>query len=120
MPMTSEIDVDRELVLTRLSGEVTVAEVEKHNRDLGTNPRFRPHFKQLVDLTQLAGIPYDAADVRKSAEEHVFAPGARRALVAASEAAFGMSRMWAIQSELVGQKIEVFREMEAAKAWLAL
>jgi hypothetical protein len=118
--MTSEIDIDRELVLTRPSGEVTAAEVEKHYRDLGTDPRFRRHFKQLIDLTQYTGRPYDAADVRGLAEEHVFAPGVPRAVVTASDATFGMSRMWAIQSELVGQKIQVFRDMEAAKAWLAL
>lgn len=93
-------------------------EVEDHNRRLGEDARFVPHFRQLVDVTGLTEILYDAAAVRKAAEKHVFAKGVRRAIVAASDAAFGMSRMWAIQSELKGQRIEVFRDMDSAKMWL--
>ena len=115
--MISEIDVDRGLVLTRLVGPVSVAEVEAHNSDLAKDPRFKPHFKQLVDVTELTKL-FDSESVKKSAEEHIFAPGVRRALVAPSDAAFGMSRMWAIQSERSGQRIEVFREMDQAKEWL--
>ncbi len=118
LPIISEIDTDRGIVLTRLIGAVPEDEVEDHNRGLGEDPRFAPHYKQLVDLTELTEIVYDAVAVRKAAEKHIFAPGARRALVAPSDAAFGMSRMWAIQSELTGQRIEVFRDMESAKAWL--
>jgi len=115
--MTSEIDVDRGLVFTRLVGPVSAAEVDEHNRNLAKDPQFNPRFRQLVDVTELTRL-HDAGEVRKSAEEHVFSPGVRRALVASSEAAFGMSRMFAIQSESAGQKIGVFRDMETAKAWL--
>lgn len=118
LPISSEIDAEREIVLTRLDGVVPEDEVEDHNRRLGENPRFRPHYRQLVDLTGLTEIAYDTGAVKRAAEKHVFAPGARRAIVAPSDAAFGMSRMWAIQSEPVGQRIEVFRDMGAAKAWL--
>lgn len=115
--MISEIDVDRGLVFTRLIGPVSDAEVQEHNTGLAKDPRFSPQFRQLVDVSEMTTL-HDAADVRKSAEVHVFSPGVRRALVAPSEATFGMSRMWAIQSESVGQRIEVFRDMDTAKAWL--
>ena len=118
--MLSEIDVDRRLVRTRLVGAVTVAEVEEHNRALGLDPKFKPEFEQLVDLSEMTAILYDLAAVRKSATEHVFSPGVRRALVATSDAAFGMSRMFAMQSESEGQCIEVFRDMKEAEAWLGL
>ena len=119
MPMISEIDVDQGLVLTRLVGAVTVAEVEEHNRNLAKDPHFRPDFKQLVDVSEFTKL-YDAAEVGKSAEEHIFSPGASRAVVAPSDAAFGMSRMFAIRSESAGQRIRVFREMNAAKEWLGV
>ena len=119
MPMTSEIDVDRGLVLTRLVGPVSVTEVEEHNRDLAKDPRFKPHFRQLVDVSEMTKL-FDAPAVGKSAEEHIFSPGARRAVVAPSDGAFGMSRMFAIQSESAGQTIQVFREMSEAKKWLGL
>ena len=95
-------------------------EVEDHNRRLGEDPRFKPHYRQLVDLGEMTEIVYDTAAVRTAAEHHVFAKGARRAVVTQSDAAFGMSRMWAIQSELVGQRVEVFRDMASARAWLGL
>ena len=41
-------------------------------------------------------------------------------MVAHSDAAFGMARMYAIASEAEGQTIEVFREFDAAKAWLGV
>ena len=120
LPISSEIDTEREIVLTRLDGVVPEDEVEDHNRRLGEDPRFRPHYRQLVDVSGLTEIAYDTGAVKRAAEKHVFAPGARRAIVAPSDAAFGMSRMWAIQSEPAGQRIEVFRDIEAAKAWLGL
>jgi hypothetical protein len=120
MPMVSEIDVDRRLVRTRVVGAVTVAEVEEHNRNLGLDPKFNPEFEQLVDLSEMTSILYDFASVRKSAKEHVFSPGVRRALVATSDATYGMSRMFALQSESEGQRIEVFRQMKEAEAWLGL
>ena len=119
LPMISEIDVDRGLVLTRLVGPVSVSEVEEHNRNLAKDPKFKPHFKQLVDVTELTKL-YDSEAVKRSAEEHIFSPGVRRALVAPSDAAFGMSRMWAIQSESSGQRIEVFRQLDQAKEWLQI
>jgi hypothetical protein len=118
--MTSEIDVDRRLVRTRLVGAVTVDEVEEHNRALAKDPRFKPEFEQLVDLSEMTEILFDTTAVRKSAVHHVFSPGTRRALVATSDATFGMSRMFAMQSEGVGQRIEVFRHMDEATAWLGI
>lgn len=115
--MISEIDVDRGLVLTRLIGPVTPGEVDEHNRDLAKDARFRPHFKQLVDVTELTQL-FDSVAVKQSAEEHAFSPGVRRAIVAPSDAAFGLSRMFAIQSESAGQTIQVFRAMHDAKEWL--
>ena len=56
--------------------------------------------------------------VRDAARNQFFAPGVRRALVATSDVAFGMARMYAIASEHAGQTIEVFRDMNAAEAWL--
>jgi hypothetical protein len=118
LPISSEIDTDRGIVLTRLDGLVPEDEVADHNRRLGEDPRFKPHYRQLVDLTGLTEIAFDTGAVKRAAEKHVFAAGTRRAIVAPSDAAFGMSRMWATQSEPAGQRIEVFRDIEAAKAWL--
>jgi hypothetical protein len=120
LPVTSIIDVGRLLVLTRLIGAVTEQEVEDHNQSLRRDPLFNPRFRQLVDLSELTEILFDSAAVEVTSREHVFAPGVRRAIVASSDAVFGMSRMFATQSESVGQTIHVFRDMDSANAWLGL
>jgi hypothetical protein len=116
--MISTIDARRGLVVTRLIGPVTEDEVEDHNSRLGIDPQFKPYYKQLVDLSELTEILYDSEAVRDTAQRHVFLPGVKRALVAFTEAAYGMSRMFATQSESAGQNIRVFRDIASAEEWL--
>jgi len=118
LPITSTIDTDKALVVTRLVGAVTVDEVEDHNHRLGIDPQFKPYFKQLVDLSEMTEIMYDSAAVQDTSQRHVFMPGVKRALVALTDAVYGMSRMFATQSESAGQNIQVFRDMQSAKEWL--
>jgi hypothetical protein len=69
-------------------------------------------------MRELTEIRVGAELISNAAHNQFFSPGVRRALVATSDAAFGMARMYAIQSESAGQTIEVFRDMNAAEAWL--
>src|SRR5688500_15371689 len=120
MPASYEIDTERKLVLSRIWGAPTQEEILDHGRRLRADPCFQPDFRQLLDLTELKEIRISSERVRQAAHEQFFSPGVRRALVAHSDAAFGMARMYAIASEGSGQTIEVFREFDAAKAWLGV
>ena len=69
-------------------------------------------------MSELTEILVGSKLIREAARNQFFSPGVKRALVANSDAAFGMARMYAIQSEAAGQTIEVFRDINVAEAWL--
>jgi hypothetical protein len=118
VPATYTIDTDRKLITTRIWGAATEDEILDHGQRLSSDPRFRPDFRQLVDMSELTEILVGSGLIRNASRTQFFSPGVRRALVANSEAAFGMARMYAIASEETGQTIQVFRDMAAAEAWL--
>jgi hypothetical protein len=118
LPASYTIDTDRKLVLTRIWGAATEDEIIDHGQRLRNDPQFRPNFRQLVDMSELTEIRVGSGVIRDASRNQFFSPGVRRAVVANSEAAFGMARMYAIASEIEGQTIEVFRDMKAAEAWL--
>jgi hypothetical protein len=120
MPASYTIDTRRKLVVTRIWGAATEDEIIDHGRRLRNDPQFRPEFRQLVDMSELTEIRVGSGVIRDASRDQFFSPGARRAVVANSEAAFGMARMYAIASENAGQTIQVFRDMKAAEAWLNL
>lgn len=118
MPASYAIDTDRRLVLSRIWGTATEDEIRDHGQSLRNDPKFRPDFRQLLDMSELTEILVGSDMVRNAARNQFFSPGVRRALVASTDAAFGMARMYAIASENVGQTIKVFRDMNKAEAWL--
>ena len=120
MPASYTIDTERKLVLSRIWGAPTEDEILDHGQRLRADPSFRPDFRQLLDMSELKEILISPQKVREAARDQFFSPGVRRALVAHSDAAFGMARMYAIASEGEGQTIQVFREFDAAKAWLGV
>ena len=120
MPATYTIDKERKVVLSRIWGAATEAEIADHGLRLRNDPQFHPDFRQLLDMRDLTELLVGTEMVRNASRNQFFAPGVRRALVAKSDAAFGMARMYAIASENEGQTIEVFRDMSAAEMWLGL
>ena len=120
MPASYEIDANRKLVTSRLSDPVTEDEVNDHNQRLRTDPAFDPSYRQLVDMTGLTEIIVSTRMIDQTSIDHFFNPGSLRAFVASTDAIFGMSRKFALQSESVGQTIHVFRDMRQAEEWLGL
>ena len=118
MPASYTIDSDRKIVLSRIWGIATEDEIQEHGQRLRVDPEFRPDFRQLIDMSDVTEIRVGSEMVRDAARNQFFSPGVRRALVATSDVAFGMARMYAIASENAGQTIKVFRDMKAAEAWL--
>lgn len=120
MPASYSIDTERKLVLSRIWGSPTEEEILDHGRRLRADPCFQADFRQLLDMSGLKEILIRSQRVRQAAHEQFFSPGARRAVVAHSDAAYGMARMYALASEADGQTIEVFRDCCAAEAWLGV
>ena len=67
-------------------------------------------------------IELSAGHIREFASNSPFAPEARRALVAATDVAFGLARMYGTYRETISAKdqIRVFRNIRDAEQWLGL
>jgi hypothetical protein len=119
MPATYEIDKQRRLVISTAWEHFTVADALAHQDKLLKDPDFDPSFSQLMDFTQVTQIDLEASDVRRLAERTVFSANSRRAIVAASDLAYGLSRMFEMLRENAGENgIRVFRDLDEAVDWL--
>ena len=120
MPASYEIDPQRRLVLSRLWGAVTDAEVYDHNRRLRADPSFNPTYLQLTDLTGVTQIGVTTGMINDTSLDQFFEPGTRRAIIACDDGVYGMARMFALRAESVGQTIQVFRDEQQARDWLGI
>jgi hypothetical protein len=116
--MNYRIDPERRLVLTRGWGELSTRELADVMRRIRLDPRFDPTYRSLGDLREVTTITVDTMATAQTAASPLFADGTRRAIVATSEVAFGMARMFASFSERSGQEVRVFRDISLAEAWL--
>jgi hypothetical protein len=120
LPVTYHIDHKRRLVSSRLWGAVTDKEIHEHNDKLRNDPHFDPSYRQIVDLTGITEIKVSTVTINETSLNQIFNPGTRRAMVATSDATFGMARMYALRAEGLGQTVEVFRDWPPAEEWLGI
>ena len=120
MPLRFLIDSDAELVLTTAEGEVTTEDLMAHARELASTPN-RP-LQELVDLSDRAEITIDTDAVRQVAEYLNEAddntPGSRLAMVAKTDAIFGLLRIFEAHREHSNLTIRIFRDRSEAFDWL--
>jgi hypothetical protein len=120
MPVFYKIDKERKLVRSGGSGNVTCEEMLDHQNRLADDPDFNPNFSQLVDATQPTSIELTPDCVRRLAKRNLFAPTARRALVADKDYVYAHLRMFEILREFEGELgIRVFRTHEEAEEWVS-
>jgi hypothetical protein len=119
MPAFYKIDKENRLVMTTASGTVSMADAITHRQKLAADPEFDPTFSQLLDLSHMSKIGINAEDIRVLAQDNIFSPGSRRAILVSSDAAFGFARMFELLREAAGETgIEVFRNLDAALDWV--
>ena len=58
--------------------------------------------------------------VRETAREEFFVESTRRAFLVSDDMNYGMCRMYATHAEAIGQVVAIFRDRDAAEAWLDL
>jgi hypothetical protein len=120
VPEAYEIDQSRELVISRAWKTVTDRELRKHFERLGTDRKFDPSYRQLIDLRGVENFTLTTAVMLGTALAHVFRSGVPRAILVNSDAQYNLARLFAAYSEADGQNVQVFREPAAAKEWLGL
>jgi hypothetical protein len=116
------IDVNTRLIYVILSGVVTLEDLLGGRKRMLADTNFDPTFSQIIDMRQTISLRLTGESVRQLAHEHVFAAGARRALVVPNDLPLEMARMFEIYRMLAGGKesLRLFPDMEAARRWLRL
>ena len=120
MPFSYQLDPSRHMVLSRAWGVLIDEDIEAHYARLAADPGFDPSFRQLCNLMDVTRIDTSAEALRRLAQRSIFSAGTRRALVAAQDAHYGLSRMFKVFCEIEGSLVEVFRDTASAEAWLEL
>ena len=102
------------------SGVATDEEFLSHQRLLTRDPDFKPNYRQLLDGREITSVKVTPDGVRALIAGNPWGKGARRALVAADETAFGLARMFELGRPNPEDEFRVFRSMSEAREWLVL
>jgi hypothetical protein len=118
MGLSYIFDHARRIVRARGSGVLRAADLSEYYGRLQADPSFDPRYRSLGDLREVERIDISANELAVSASLPVYARGTKRALVATRDSVFGMLRAYASYNARMGQTMWVFRDVEAAEAWL--
>src|SRR5436309_9304705 len=114
------IDSASRTVLVMFSGRSSMEETLHFRRLLASDARFSNDFNELVDLQEFSGSESGYQEISaRAAESDPFSPGARRAIFAPSDIAFGMARMY-IATRRAEDTIALYRDLESARKWLGI
>lgn len=119
MPAEYQIDKNRRLVLTNCSDVLTMADLLAHGDRLLQDPDFTPNFCHFMDLSLVTEVELSSEELRRLAQRQVFSPESRRALLVGNDLTYGLSRMFGIHREMLGEAgIRVFRDRAEALDWV--
>jgi hypothetical protein len=123
MSITYRIDKATETIRTTCSGAVTIEEVIDHFRKLEKDPDCPDRLDVLLDLSEQTTIPESknleavARAIERIRSKVQFGACA---IIARTDALFGMLRMFEVFVEPYFRETSVFRTTCAAEAWLEL
>ena len=115
------IDVDRRMVFSYAQEDFTYADALGHIERLGSDPRFHPDFRQIIDLRDVTDPQISTDQVRALARHNVFNPDSRRAMVAPGDVSYGLARIFDTIRELRGETgIRVVRTLQEGAEWVEI
>lgn len=116
-------DHERRLLWVVFEGPFKGSDVLRTIRELVRHPDFNTGARVLVDLRAIGDVELFGDDVRAAADLVArFADafrGARVAIVAPLDAAFGVARQFELMNAEAPFDVRSFRALAAAEAWLA-
>jgi hypothetical protein len=116
VPVTYTIDKSLDLVVITATGVITADDLRELQARGRADPEFDPHRPILIDLTGAELQGWTGVETRRIAGGGV---NTRRALLVASDLAYGIGRMLQAETQLLGQdNVQVFRDRAAALAWV--
>jgi len=121
MPVRYQIDKANGLIRTRCVGDVTVQEVVDHFQTLAQDPDCPDYLDVLLDLSKQTSLP-QSDELREVTEAIRRVRDRVRfgycAIVASTDALFGMLRMFQVFTEDLFGEAHVYRSMADAEGWL--
>ncbi len=121
MPVTYTIDIPRKFIHTRCVGDVSLTEVIGHFDTLVHDPDCPDRLDVLLDFSELTSIPASSQlrlVTRKIEDVSSRVSFGRCAVVATTDALFGMTRVFETLTEDQFESVRVFRSMDEAREWL--
>jgi len=122
VPVTYTIDTKEKIIRTRCIGMLTLDEVVEHFRELDRDPECTDRLDVLLDVSEVNSLP-NASQIRAASLEVKKIQKKVRfdacAIVAVTDALFGMLRMFEVMTQDYFRVISVFRATTEAEAWLA-
>lgn len=122
MPITYEIDKERSLVRTTVTGRLTDADLLAHKHALLADPRFSMGMNELSDIRGVEDFQVTPEGIMAAAffdSQNKAGLGTHQlALVASADLVFGMARMYGMRTEGNTGGVGVFRSEEEARSWL--
>jgi hypothetical protein len=122
MPVEYQINKSNKIIRTKCIGPVTIEEVVDHFRVLEQDPDCPDRVDVLLDLSEETSVPNKenlqeiAGEIRRIRGRVQFGACA---IVACTDALFGMLRMFEVFTEQYFRESYVFRTASEAEAWLA-
>jgi hypothetical protein len=122
MPVKYQIDKANKIIRTKCTGLVTIEEVVDHFRVLERDPDCPDDADVLLDLSEETSVPKKedlqeiTGEIRRIRGRVQFGTCA---IVACTDALFGMLRMFEVFAEQYFRDSSVFRTASEAEAWLA-
>jgi hypothetical protein len=122
VPVTYQIDKANRIIRTRCTGPVTIEEVVEHFRVLERDPDCPDRVDVLLDLSEQTSVPKKenlqevTREIRRIRGRVQFGICA---IVACTDALFGMLRMLEVFAEQYFRESRVLRTVSEAEAWLA-
>ena len=120
MPFATSFYVDRRLMVTRAWGHITLDDVRALRQELAARPEFDPTWAHIVDARDAVQFDISSDEIPRLAETSVFAPWARRAMVATDRAIFGRFRMYGalFENQVDASTVGVFTTLDDAIDWV--
>ena len=119
MPLNYWVDVERQIVRSRGTGELSVDDLRTYFSDTRSDPAVTPTMHRLMDLREVTGLlsTDHVRDVAVLSRGLAPATEARMAILASSDLAYGVSMMF---KGLVGfgERLVVVRDEPEALGWL--
>jgi hypothetical protein len=122
VPISYRIDPERNLVTTRAEGVVTDEDMVRYRSQLSSDVDFQAGMKILSDHRNVERHQITVEGIYRSMKVdetlEVKLKDCKQAIVTQSDLHFGMMRIYQMMMRDTFPKIEIFRDIAAAEAWL--